>query len=90
MPRPVPSHIPKRRSTCTPADVFHDVVRYIENGEIHPLLAATWSGGRACRGPGSLPCQGLHRQDRHRHVRQAEGALFMKITRLRVYQKDLP
>ena len=42
MPRPAPSQAPKRRSTCTPADVFHDVVRYSENGEVRPVLAATW------------------------------------------------
>ncbi|MBT6512771.1 MAG: zinc-binding dehydrogenase [Rhodospirillaceae bacterium] len=29
-------------STCTPPEVFHDVVRYIKTGEVHPVLSATY------------------------------------------------
>jgi alcohol dehydrogenase len=29
-------------STVTPRDVFHDVVRYIERGEVKPVVAATY------------------------------------------------
>mgnify|MGYP000866017430 FL=1 len=29
-------------STCTPAEVFHDVVRYIEAGDVRPVLSATF------------------------------------------------
>jgi NADPH:quinone reductase-like Zn-dependent oxidoreductase len=29
-------------STCTSAEVFHDVVRYIEKGEVRPVLSATY------------------------------------------------
>ena len=66
--------------------MFPDLVGYIERGEIRPLLAATYPLEEFPEAQ-----TGVHRQKRHvgNIVVTMDGGL-MKITRITVYQKDLP